>query len=72
MADLIEATVVTGATAPEDTVTVRIPGERRPVQAVGWQPRATDDGPEYPEAGATALVAESDTGRLWLLAWTTE
>lgn len=72
MSDPVEATVVTGATGPTDTVTVRLPDELRPVETVGWQPRATDTDPEYPQAGDTALVAESDRGRLWLIAWTTE
>lgn len=72
MNDPIEAVVTTGANDPTDTILVKLPDEPRPLKVEGWLPRATATDPEYPQAGDTALVVESDRGRLWLLCWTSE
>jgi hypothetical protein len=72
MPDVIEAIVTTGASVPSDTVLVKLPDEPRPVVVEGWTPRSTALVTEYPAAGDTALVVESDRGRIWLLSWISE
>jgi hypothetical protein len=70
--DPVEGYIVQGATGPSSTITVKLPDEARPIEVAGWLPRATASTTEYPQAGDTALVAESDRGRLWLVGWITE
>ena len=65
----IEGIVHNGAAAPGDTVTVKLPDEQRALKVEGWTEQV---GPVYPQQGDTALVIESDRGRLWLLSWITE
>jgi len=72
VADPIEGVVTTGASSPSDTVLVKLPDEQRPLKVEGWTPRGTHLVTEYPASGDTALVVESDRGRLWLLSWISE
>lgn len=68
---LLEATIATTASAPGDDVFVLDPLAGDEGQRLGpcpWTPRP---GPAYPQRGDTALIARSDQGRWWILAWET-
>ena len=68
---LLEATVATTATGAGDDVFVLDPLAGDEGQRLGpcpWTPRP---GPAYPQRGDTALIARSDQGRWWILAWET-
>jgi hypothetical protein len=64
-----EARFTSTATDATDELKVTIYGYDQAQHDFGpvvWQPH---DGPAYPQAGDLALVAQSDTGRWWVLQW---
>jgi hypothetical protein len=71
--ELYEAIFADSAGGVADTVHVLVDDfdDRRHLWGpVVWQPRVDDAGePVYPQQGDPALIAESRTGEVWVLAW---
>lgn len=66
---LLEATVATTASAPGDDVFVLDPLAGQEGQRLGPCPWTPHPGPAYPTRGDRCLIARSDAGRWWILAW---